>query len=103
MAAEIQSIAPDQSVVTGSGVSLRCSAKGVPAPEVVWTRNGSGDMLIKGKSTAILELKEVTKHDHEGVYRCSVNNSLGRDDADIKIKVVGGYLNPYIITYILRQ
>ena len=85
----IQSVTTDQSVLRGSIVKLRCSANGVPAPTVVWTKNGSDVVLIKGESTAILVLKNVNKQHHEGVYHCAVNNTEGGDDAAVSIKVVG--------------
>lgn len=88
---EIQSVTTDQSVLRGSSVKLRCSANGVPAPTVVWTKNGSDVVLIKAESTAILFLKNVTKQHHEGVYHCAINNTEGRDDADVNIKVVGKF------------
>ena len=88
---EIQSITTDQSVLRGSSVKLRCSANGVPAPTVVWTKNGSDVVLIKEQSTAILFLKNVTKQHHEGVYHCAINNTEGTDDADVNVKVVGKF------------
>ena len=88
---EIQSITTDQSVLRGSSVKLRCSANGVPAPTVVWTKRGSDVVLIKEESTAILFLKNVTKQHHEGVYHCAINNTEGSDDADVNIKVVGKF------------
>ena len=72
-------------------MKLRCSANGVPAPTVVWTKNGSDVVLIKGQSTAILFLKNVTKQHHEGVYHCTINNTEGSDHADVNIKVVGKF------------
>ena len=88
---EIQSVTTDQSVLRGSSVKLRCSANGVPAPTVVWTKNGSDVVLIKEQSTAILFLKNVTKQHHEGVYHCAINNTEGSDHADVNIKVVGKF------------
>ena len=72
-------------------MKLRCSANGVPAPTVVWTKNGSDVVLIKGQSTAILFLKNVTKRHHEGVYHCAINNTEGGDDAYVNVKVVGKF------------
>jgi len=86
---EIQSVTTDQSVLRGSSVKLGCPANGVPAPTVVWTKNGSDVVLTKEESTAILFLKNVTKQHHEGVYHCAINNTEGSDDADVNIKVVG--------------
>ena len=88
---EIQSVTTDQSVLRGSSVKLRCSANGVPTPTVVWTKNGSDVVLIKAESTAILFFKNVTKQHHEGVYHCAINNTEGRDDTDVNIKVVGKF------------
>ena len=88
---EIQSVTADQSVLRGSSVKLRCSANGVPAPTVVWTKNGSNVVLKKEESTAILFLKNVTKQHHEGVYHCAINNTEGSDHADVNVKVVGKF------------
>lgn len=88
--ASIQFITADQSVVMDFSVKLRCSSVGVPAPDVIWIRNGT--VLLKGRYSAILELKYVKK-DHEGVYRCAVNNSQANDSAEVKVKVVGRCLN----------
>ena len=86
MAAGIQFVTASQSVVINGNVTLRCSATGLPAPDVQWTKNGT--VLKKQQSTAILSLNDVTDHD-EGVYRCAVNNSGGSNYSDVKIKVVG--------------
>lgn len=88
---EIQSVTTDQSVLRGSSVKLRCSANGVPAPTVVWTKSGSDVVLIKEESTAILFLRNVTKQHHEGVYHCAINNTEGSDNADVNIKVAGKF------------
>ena len=72
-------------------MKLRCSANGVPAPTVVWTKNGSDVVLIKEQSTAILFLKNITKQHDEGVYHCAINNTEGSDDADVNVKVVGKF------------
>lgn len=93
VASTIQYTTPEQTLVIGASINLRCSAVGVPAPDVVWTRNGI--VLMKGESTAILPLKNVTK-DFEGAYKCAVNNSGGADDAEVQIKVAGGCLKPII-------
>ena len=86
VAAGIQFITASQSVAYYTDVKLRCSATGLPAPDVQWTRNGV--VLKKEQSTAILNLNSVTEYD-EGVYRCAVNNSGGSNYSDVKITVVG--------------
>ena len=93
MASTIQFITPEQTLVIGANINLRCSAVGVPAPDVVWTRNGI--VLMKSESTAILPLTNVTK-DYEGAYKCAVNNSGGADDAEVQIEVAGRCLKPMI-------
>ena len=73
-------------LVKGQNTELRCSASGVPTPNVTWT--GSGDELIEDQRFAVLSLNNVTKDDH-GIYRCTANNSQGQKSATMNLTVVG--------------
>ena len=86
MPADILYITSEQSVVLGADIILNCWSKGVPAPDVTWTRNE--EVLETGERTAMLKLDNVTRQD-EGLYSCRANNSQGSDNGDTKVNVVG--------------
>ena len=69
----------------GDFISLRCSATGNPAPEVLWYRDGSGEIVSRQE---VLSLAEV-RRDQAGQYVCQANNSVGQSDPrkiDIRVK-----------------
>ena len=69
----------------GDTVSLRCSASGNPAPEVLWYRDGSGEIVSREE---VLSLREV-RRDQAGQYVCQANNSVGQSEPrkiDIRVK-----------------
>ena len=72
--------------VKGQKAELRCSALGLPTPNVLWTRLGV--QLIEGYRFAVLSLNNVTKAD-QGIYRCTASNSQGQKSAKMKLTVVG--------------
>ncbi|XP_067037170.1 uncharacterized protein [Acropora muricata] len=72
--------------VKGQKAELRCSALGLPTPNVMWTRLGV--QLIEGHRFAVLSLNNVTKAD-QGIYRCTANNSQGQKSATMNLTVVG--------------
>ena len=61
-------------------MDLKCEAKGLPDPQVTWSRNGR---LIKNKT---LVLRQVTK-DNSGVYLCKANNAAGEDRKEVNVIV----------------
>ena len=73
-------------LVKGQKTELRCSASGLPTPNVMWTRLGVE--LIEGHRFAVLSLNNVTKAD-QGIYRCTANNSQGQKSAAMNLTVVG--------------
>ena len=81
-----------RSVVRGQNIKLRCSASGLPTPNVVWTR--LSDHLIEGNGSAVLSLNNVTTAD-QGIYRCTANNSQGQKSATMNLTVVGRCSNSF--------
>jgi len=69
----------------GDTVSLRCSASGNPAPEVLWYRDGSGEIVSRQEELSLAEIRR----DQAGQYVCQANNSAGQSDPrkiDIRVK-----------------
>ena len=73
-------------VLKGQKTELRCSASGLPTPNVMWTRLGV--KVIEGHGLAVLSLNNVTKAD-QGIYGCTANNSQGQKSATMNLTVVG--------------
>ena len=73
-------------LVKGEKIELRCSASGLPTPNVTWTRSGVERM--EGNGSAFLSLNNVTEAD-QGIYRCTANNSQGQENATMNLTVVG--------------
>ena len=79
-------------IVKGQKTELRCSASGLPTPNVTWT--SSGVERIEGHRFAVLSLNNVTK-DHQGIYRCTANNSQGQKSATMNLTFVGRWLKSF--------
>ena len=73
-------------VLKGQKTELRCSASGLPTPNVMWTKLGVE--VTEGDGSAVLSLNNV-KTDHQGIYRCTANNSQGQESDTMKLTVVG--------------
>ena len=59
---------------------MKCDAKGLPDPQVTWSRNGR---LIKNQT---LVLGQVTKDD-SGLYLCKAYNAAGEDSVEVNVTV----------------
>ena len=86
MSPQIVDITASHFLVKGQKTELRCSASGLPTPNVTWTRLGVERM--EGNGSAVLSLNNVTEYD-EGIYRCTANNSQGQESATMNLTVVG--------------
>ena len=73
-------------LLKGEKIKLRCSASGLPTPNVMWTRLSV--KMIEGRGFAVMSLNNVTKAD-QGIYRCTANNSQGQKSATMNLTVVG--------------
>ncbi|KAL0979469.1 hypothetical protein UPYG_G00185480 [Umbra pygmaea] len=72
----------------GSSVTLRCEARGIPAPEITWYRNGL--QLAAGNGLNVeehqLEIVGVQVSD-SGIYTCKVFNVAGQVDRTFRLDV----------------
>ncbi|KAL1129846.1 hypothetical protein AAG570_012790 [Ranatra chinensis] len=82
----------DKVVNDGDSLSLMCSVKGDPEPQITWLKNGqllsSSDVIdLKYRNgTATLKINEVYPED-EGTYTCKASNSLGSTETNCKLTV----------------
>jgi len=63
----------------GQDVTLTCKGKGIPEPEMKWTRWGK--KMPSGKETEegdVLTFSRVTRH-HSGTYKCTASNGHGQE------------------------
>ena len=82
----VELMAGDLSAISeGDTVSLCCSASGNPAPEVLWYRDGSGEIVSRQEELSLTEIRR----EQAGQYVCQANNSAGQSDPrkiDIRVK-----------------
>ncbi|CAH3045753.1 unnamed protein product [Pocillopora meandrina] len=69
------------SVNIGDNLRINSQAKGLPAPNITWTKQGR----IFGNDTLVLN--RVTPND-SGVYLCSAHNQAGEDHKEIVVTVL---------------
>ena len=67
--ADITHISGNQTVNETEEVTLNCSAKGMPTPNITWTR-------VSDNSSVSFPLTITGKQD-EGGYRCTADNGIG--------------------------
>lgn len=78
----------------GDSVTLQCAIKGNPAPWATWDKDGviitpSSRITIKEKDDVlrVLEIEQVSVDD-VGVYRITIENEFGRQEASARIEVI---------------
>jgi hypothetical protein len=79
-----------QTVREGTNVTLTCSAKGNPVPQVQWFRGGLNISLdVVGMAT--VHLRNVNRTS-AGKYKCIATNLLGMDEKTSTLKVQRKYV-----------
>ena len=78
--ADITHISRNQTVNETEEVTLNCSAKGMPAPSITWTR-------VSDNSPASFPLKITGKQD-EGGFRCTARNGIGNPASQVVYIIV---------------
>ncbi|KAI5646508.1 immunoglobulin i-set domain-containing protein [Phthorimaea operculella] len=81
----------------GSAVTLQCTAEAHPTPAVYWTLNGEQrlvngskhhiSMSTRGYRHTLNLLVENMTRDDAGAYRCHVENSMGRAQAELFLHI----------------
>lgn len=80
-------------VLSGTRITITCSAFGTPTPSVAWSR---GEELIRTSSagnmtaahTGILTIEDSSTND-TGDYLCTAMSEVGVDQESTKITVIG--------------
>jgi len=67
-------------VIETEEVTLNCSAKGIPTPNITWTR-------ISDNSSVSFPLTITGKQD-EGGYRCTADNGIGNPASKVVYIIV---------------
>ena len=69
-------------------MTLFCNATGNPQPDITWTKQGDSSIVSTSES---LHRTNLSSEDNGKVYICTVNNSLGFDEANATITVFCEY------------
>ncbi|XP_072282883.1 sialic acid-binding Ig-like lectin 16 [Pyxicephalus adspersus] len=70
----------------GSSLSLRCSAESSPAASLAWLKPGNPNTISLDEE---LHFSNIL-HSNDGLYTCQANNTYGRSNASVTIKVIYG-------------
>ena len=69
----------------GDTATISCIADSNPKADILWYRDGSGEIVGRRETLKIMNIKR----DQAGVYICKANNSVGQSDTkkiDIQVK-----------------
>ena len=69
----------------GDTVTISCRASGNPTPDIVWYRDGSGEIVSRSHTLTIADIRR----DQAGVYVCQADNSVGQSEPrkiDVAVK-----------------
>ncbi|XP_022808745.1 uncharacterized protein LOC111345730, partial [Stylophora pistillata] len=85
----------NQSFLYNSPLRFKCSLRGFPKPEVLWTKNG---VNLSSENTLTIDR---VKFENAGQYTCSAKNCEGSKDSTFWIEVAG--VSPQIIAPLTDQ
>lgn len=90
----------DRIVEEGETVTFQCAVKGHPTPRAVWDKDslilheGGRYKMEALNETRTLEIPKVTQQDG-GLYRVTIENDLGREQATARLDVIKASGNKY--------
>ena len=85
-------VGAEVSALTGTKVSLQCSATGVPSPRVVWSKLERGELQsllgLADSSSSTLVISNSTVGDN-GLYQCTAISQIGVGTQETKLTFFG--------------
>jgi len=90
----------DRIVEEGESVTFQCAVKGNPTPRATWDKDAmkistGGRVNIESKDDIrLIEIPKVTQQD-AGLYRITIENDLGREQATARLDVIKSTGNKY--------
>lgn len=75
----------------GATISLTCAVKGIPKPDVNWTKDDQSLSLVErlvASSDGTLLIRDSSVND-TGNYTCTAESRSGQDDATSSVTVAG--------------
>lgn len=93
---EFTKILPSQmKALHGKNLSLECMVKGLPAPNIAWSKDGKAiddsvrHIIMSSNSSSVCRLKIINLNSGDsGCYTCQATNSLGRVSSFARVQVV---------------
>ena len=79
-------------IATGSKITFKAEATGTEPLRYQWKRDGENlpeSDMVTGVTTSTLSIEGVSKKEHEGKYKCLVNNSAGKAESNAAKLTVG--------------
>lgn len=79
-------------VLEGHTAQLLCEARGMPAPDITWYKNGTllapSSEVVYSKGGRQLQLVKA-RHSHAGLYTCQASNPAGITKKSTSLEVYG--------------
>ena len=88
----------DLDLAVDTSATISCAFNGCPAPCVVWSKDSaevasdSRHKITSCPTSSVLEVAQL-EHEDEGVYSCSVTNSVGEDCTSMLLSIHGEELS----------
>ncbi|KAG7174101.1 Myosin light chain kinase, smooth muscle-like 4, partial [Homarus americanus] len=90
----------DRIVEEGETVTFQCAVKGYPIPKAIWDKDSIRVLedgrfkMVEKEEIRMLEIPKVTQQD-AGLYRVTIENDLGREQATARLDVIKATGNKY--------
>ena len=74
-----------KTIKEGDNLSIQCSAKGPPTPQVKWLHNGN--ILSQGQGSATLNIVNI-KRNQSGIYECQASRNINEQPAKTTTQII---------------